>query len=227
MDIGILLYPQLTQLDATGPFEVFSRIPGCTVHLVAHTLDPVTSDTGLRILPTTTLAGCPPLTVVCVPGGPGDSAQLGDAAVLDFLRAQATHARFVTSVCTGALILGAAGLLDGYRATTYWAAHEALAEFGAVPVRARVVRDRDRITGGGVTAGIDFAFTVAAELAGETVAQALQLGLEYDPAPPFDSGSPAKAGASLVALVEAGDQSSQRRRLAAVSAAAAAWRESR
>lgn len=221
MQIGIVLYPRFTQLDAMGPFEVFSRIPGGTVHLVAHSTEPVRSDTGLRVLPTVAFEDCPPLDVVCVPGGPGDADHFDDDVLLGFLRNQAKHARYVTSVCTGALLLGAAGLLQGYRATTYWAAHEALAAFGATPVKARVVHDRDRITGGGVTAGIDFAFSVVAELVGAPVAQLLQLGLEYDPEPPFDTGSPEKAGPELVAMVKANNARNLEARKAAVEAAAA------
>lgn len=221
MQIGIVLFPRFTQLDALGPFEVFARIPGATAHLVARDRQPVTSDTGLQVLPTTTLAECPPLDVLCVPGGPGDAAAMGDEELLGFLRAQGQSARFVTSVCTGALILGAAGLLRGYRATTYWAALDDLARFGAVPVRQRVVRDRDRITGGGVTAGLDFAFTVVAELVGEPVARLLQLGIEYDPAPPFDAGSPEKAGPELVEQIRQLRGPAWAERAAALEAAAA------
>jgi cyclohexyl-isocyanide hydratase len=190
---GLLLFPRLTQLDMTGPFEVLSRIPGGTVHLLWKTLDPVRSDTGLAMLPDTTFAGCPPLDVVCVPGGPGVAALMEDEEVLGFLRAQAAGARFVTSVCTGALVLAAAGLLKGRRATTHWASHDFLAALGAVPEQGRVVRDGKFVTGGGVTAGIDFALSLAAELASPEVAQAIQLQIEYAPAPPFDAGSPETA----------------------------------
>jgi cyclohexyl-isocyanide hydratase len=191
--IGLLLFPGLTQLDLTGPFEVFSKLPDAAVHLLWKTLDPVRAETGMRILPDTTLADCPLLEVLCVPGGPGVSALMEDADVLDFLRAQAVGAQFVTSVCTGALVLGAAGLLRGRRATTHWASHDLLSAFGAIPTKGRVVRDGNLITGGGVTAGIDFALTVAAEIAGPDVAQAIQLQIEYAPAPPFEAGTPETA----------------------------------
>lgn len=203
MDIGLLLFPKLTQLDLTGPFEVFHRIPGARVHLVWKDLAPVHADSGLGLLPTTTLAACPPLDVVTVPGGFGQLPLMDDAEILDWLRAQAAHARYVTAVCTGALLLGAAGLLDGYRATTHWAFTELLADYGATLAPGRVVHDRDRITGGGVTAGIDFALAVAAQLAGPAVAQAIQLGLEYNPAPPFAAGHPDVADPAIVELVRA------------------------
>jgi cyclohexyl-isocyanide hydratase len=196
--IGLLLFPRLTQLDLTGPFEVFARTPGARVHLLWKSLDPVRSDTGLGLLPDTTLAACPALDVLCVPGGPGVAAVMEDAEVLDFLRARAAEARFVTSVCTGALVLGAAGLLRGKRATTHWASHDFLAALGATPVQARVVRDGRLITGGGVTAGIDFALTLVAELVSPEAAQAIQLGIEYAPAPPFAAGTPDQAPDSVL-----------------------------
>ncbi|MDB4962487.1 MAG: thiamine biosynthesis protein ThiJ [Myxococcales bacterium] len=199
--IGLLLYPRLTQLDLTGPYEVFHRIPDAQVHLVWKTTEPVHADSGLGLLPTTTFADCPKLDVLCVPGGFGQRLLMTDPAVLGFLRAQAETARYVTSVCTGALLLGAAGLLGGYAATTHWAYTDLLPMFGATHRPGRVVVDRTRITGGGVTAGIDFGLRVAAELAGEQVAQAIQLGLEYNPAPPFACGHPDVADPALVALV--------------------------
>ena len=191
--IGLLLFPRLTQLDLTGPFEVFAKMPGASVHLLWKSGEPVAAETGMRILPDTTLAECPPLDVLCVPGGPGVSAMMEDAEVLAFLREQAGRVRFLTSVCTGALILGAAGLLRGKRATTHWASHDLLGAFGAIPTKGRVVRDGNLITGGGVTAGIDFALTVVAELAGRATAQGIQLQIEYAPAPPFDAGTPETA----------------------------------
>jgi cyclohexyl-isocyanide hydratase len=190
LEIGLLLFPGLTQLDLTGPFEVLARLPGARVRLVWKTLDPVRADTGLTILPDTRCADCPPLDLIMVPGGPGVAALMEDAAVLDFLRRQAGGARYLASVCTGALVLGAAGLLRGRRATTHWASHDFLAALGATPVAARVVRDGPLFTGGGVTAGIDFALTIAAEIAGPEVAQAIQLQIEYAPAPPFTAGHP-------------------------------------
>ncbi|MBI2741845.1 MAG: DJ-1/PfpI family protein [Rhodospirillales bacterium] len=198
IQIGILLYPNVTQLDATGPAQVLSRVPGAQMHMIWKTRDPVPTDAGFSIVPTTTFADCPQLDVICVPGGGGQVAVMGDAEALDFLRKQAAKARYVTSVCTGSLILGAAGLLKGYKSACHWAWRDMLKDFGATPVAERVVRDRNRISGGGVTAGIDFGLTVAAELAGEEAAKSIQLVLEYDPQPPFDSGSPEKAGAERV-----------------------------
>jgi len=199
MHIGLLLFPRLTQLDLTGPYEVFTRVPDVTVHLVWKNRDPVASAPGLTILPTITYAECPPLDVICVPGGPGQIEMMEDAATLDFLRQQAVGAKWVTSVCTGSLILGAAGLLQGYRAATHWLSRDQLAQFGAIPVDARVVIDRNRVTGGGVTAGIDFALTLVALLCDEATAKTAQLTMEYDPAPPFTSGSPHTADPALVA----------------------------
>ena len=196
--IGILLYPNVTQLDATGPAQVLSRVPGAKMHMIWKTLDPVPTDAGFSIVPTTTFADCPKLDVICVPGGGGQVALMTDEETLDFLRKQAATARYVTSVCTGSLVLGAAGLLKGYKSACHWAWRDMLPAFGAIPVAERVVRDRNRISGGGVTAGIDFGLTVAAELAGEEVAKSIQLVLEYDPQPPFDSGSPEKAGVERV-----------------------------
>lgn len=203
MNLGMLLYPGLTQLDLTGPFEVFHRIPDAKVHLVWKDLQPVRADSGLALLPTTTLADCPPLDVVMVPGGFGQIPLMDDAAILDWLRVQAKTARYVTAVCTGSLLLGGAGLLDGYRATTHWAFTELLADYGATYTPGRVVVDRDRITGGGVTAGIDFGLTLAAQLAGDGVAKAIQLGLEYNPAPPFSCGHPDVAEPAVVDAVRA------------------------
>jgi cyclohexyl-isocyanide hydratase len=203
LHIGMLLFPGLTQLDLTGPFEVFHRIPDTKVHLVWKDLQPVRADSGLHLVPTTTIADCPPLDVVFVPGGWGQVALMTDEVVLGFLREHGARARYVTSVCTGALVLGAAGLLDGYQATTHWGFTQLLDVFGATHAPGRVVVDRNRITGGGVTAGIDFALQVAAELAGEATAKAIQLGIEYNPAPPFHSGHPDVADPELVARLRA------------------------
>lgn len=197
LQIGLILYPDLTQLDLTGPFEVFSRMPDAQVHLIWKTLEPIQSDTGLRLLPTTRMTDCPDLDVVCVPGGPGQIDLMQDEDVLGFLRRQGAKAKYVTSVCTGSLLLGAAGLLKGYRASTYWACTEMLAGYGAIYEKGRVVKDRNRITGGGVTAGIDFALTVVAELAGERAAKMIQLSIEYNPAPPFTCGHPDVADAEI------------------------------
>lgn len=196
--IGMLIFPKITQLDLTGPFETFARIPNAEVHLVWKNKDPVTSDIGLKILPTTTMAECPDLDVICVPGGPGQIDLMDDDEVISFVRAKGGKAKYVTSVCTGALVLGAAGLLDGYEAATHWMSAEQLPLFGAKPVKKRIAVDRNRITGGGITAGIDFGLYVAGILAGEDAAQRIQLFLEYDPEPPFDSGSPDTAPATVV-----------------------------
>lgn len=203
MNIGMLLYPDLTQLDLTGPLEVLHRIPGANLHLVWKDLQPVRADSGLRLLPTTTLADCPELDMVMVPGGFGQIALMQDEDVLGWLRTQGKAAKYVTSVCTGALLLGAAGLLEGYRATTHWAFTDLLAGFGATYTPGRVVIDRNRITGGGVTAGIDFGLVIAAQVAGEQAAKAIQLGLEYNPAPPFKGGHPDIAEPAIVATVRA------------------------
>lgn len=191
--VVFVLFPNLTQLDFTGPLQVLSRLPGAEVYLAAKTLEPVPTDVVLTLNPTITFADCPQADVICIPGGFGVDGAIQDAELIDFVRSQGAQARYVTSVCTGAFVLGAAGLLKAKRATTHWAYHEGLSEVGAIPVKERVVRDGNIFTGGGVTAGIDFAFTLAAEIAGEEFAKGLQLGLEYDPAPPFDAGSPEKA----------------------------------
>ncbi|MGY3110511.1 putative intracellular protease/amidase [Bradyrhizobium sp. LM6.9] len=157
LQIGLLVFPRVTQLDFTGPLQVFSSVPGVKLHLIWKRIEPVPSDSVLTLTPTTTFADCPQLDVICVPGGGGTNDLLNDEEVLDFLRRQAEGAKYVTSVCTGSLALGAAGLLKGYRAATHWSAMEMLGQFGATPTRTRVCIDRNRITGGGVTAGIDFA----------------------------------------------------------------------
>jgi cyclohexyl-isocyanide hydratase len=199
MEIGFLVFPKVQQLDLTGPYEVFASWPGARVRLVAKSRAPIASATGLVLTPDLTFEDCPQLDVICVPGGVGINPLLNDEETLAFLRRQASGARFVTSVCTGALVLGAAGLLRGKRATTHWASHNFLSAFGAIPVEARVVRDGDLMTGGGVTAGIDFALTLVAELGGVETAQKIQLALEYAPEPPFDAGTPASAPADVLA----------------------------
>jgi len=199
--IGMLLFPRLTQLDLTGPYEVLARLPDTVVHLVAHGLEPVKTDRGLMIVPTVTYVDCPPLDVLVVPGGPGQQELMEDAGVLEFVRRQAAHAQYVTSVCTGSLVLGAAGLLKGKRATCHWAAIDHLTALGAIPVHERVVMDGNVVTCAGVASGIDFALTLAAVLEGELVASEIQLQIEYDPAPPFRSGSPRTATAETVAAL--------------------------
>jgi len=217
LQIGLLAFPGVQQLDLTGPYEVFALLPNVEVHLVAETLDPVTSATGLVLTPSTTLAQCPKLDVICVPGGAGVNGLLTDDTILDFIRRQAATARYVTSVCTGSLVLGAAGLLKGRRATTHWGAHDLLAPFGAIPTQGRVVQDGNLITGGGVTAGIDFALTLVAELVSDDAARAIQLHLEYAPAPPFESGTPERARASVVASVREKLAASRREREAVIA----------
>jgi cyclohexyl-isocyanide hydratase len=201
--IGLLLYPGVTQLDATGPAQVLSRVPRAQIHMIAKARVPVETDAGFAILPTDDFVSCPPLDVICVPGGIGQAAVMRDAETLAFLKQQGDGARFVTSVCSGSLLLGAAGLLAGYRSACHWAFRDVLRAFGAEPVAERVVRDRNRMSGGGVTAGIDFGLTLAAELAGEDVAKEIQLFIEYNPAPPFDAGGPETAGPELEARVRA------------------------
>lgn len=197
--IGMLVFPGLTQLDMTGPYEVLARLPNTTVHLVAHTLDAVQTDRGMMILPSVTYSQCPQLDVVMVPGGPGQQNLMEDEVVLQFLRDQAKAAKYVTSVCTGSLVLGAAGLLRGRRATCHWAAIDHLKALGAIPVSERVVIDGNIVTGAGVASGLDFGLRLAAELDGEDVAREIQLQIEYDPAPPFTSGSPRTAAPETVA----------------------------
>ncbi|MFI5399973.1 MAG: DJ-1/PfpI family protein [SAR324 cluster bacterium] len=220
LHVGLLLFPELTQLDLTGPYEVFARMPDTQVHLVAEHSSPVRSDQGLTLVPTGTFASVPALDLVCVPGGTGIVHAIESAATLAFLRSQAETARYVTSVCTGALVLGAAGLLRGYRATTHWMSLDLLPLLGAIPVPDRIVMDRNRVTCGGVTAGIDFALRVAAELFSPAVAEGIQLTIEYDPEPPFRAGSPRTAPAEVVArAVERGRARQDARRHVLLEAA--------
>jgi cyclohexyl-isocyanide hydratase len=212
LQIGLVLFPKVTQLDFTGPLQVFSSIPGARLHLIWKRIEPVASDSVLALTPTTSFADCPQLDVICVPGGMGTDDMVNDEEMLDFLRRQADGAKYVTSVCTGSLVLGAAGLLRGFRATTHWTAMDYLAAFGAIPTRTRVCIDRNRITGGGVTAGIDFALTLVAHLVDRKTAEAIQLRLEYNPAPPFNAGSPDTAPAEIVALLREKIAPSQARR---------------
>lgn len=190
MNVGFVLFDDLTQLDFTGPLQVLHRMPGAKTHLVAKSLEPVGSDCGLALLPTCTFADAPAIDLLCVPGGFGVSGAIADAALMAFVRNAGAESTWVTSVCTGAFVLGAAGLLEGKKATTHWAYHDLLELVGAVPTHGRVVRDGNVFTGGGVTAGIDFALTLAAELHGAELAQRIALALEYDPNPPFGGGSP-------------------------------------
>jgi cyclohexyl-isocyanide hydratase len=219
LNIGFLAFPNLTQLDLTAPLQVLSRLPQASAHVVAKLNAPIASDCGLRILPTCSFADCPELDVICIPGGSGVADAVRDKETLDFVRSRAAGARYVTSVCTGAFVLGAAGLLKGRQATTHWAYTELLPLVGAVHKKARVVRDGNVITAGGVTSGLDFALVVAAELAGETVAQSIQLGLEYDPDPPFDAGHPDRAPEAVQAALAERYARSRSAYRAAVSAA--------
>lgn len=200
--IGFLLWDGLTQLDMTGPAQVLSRMPGAQLHYVWTSLDPVMSDCGLALVPTQTLESCPPLDMICVPGGAPVAPVMRNEAVLAWLRKQAGTASLVTSVCTGSLILAAAGLLRGYKAGCYWASGHQLSLFGAEFVEQRVVIDRNRITAGGVTSGIDFAFRVVEQLHGRDVAEAVQLSIEYDPQP-IAGGTPATARPEILAQVKA------------------------
>lgn len=199
MRFAMLLFPNITQLDLTGPHEVLARLPGVQVDLVARTRDPVTSETGMTITPTATFAELPHPDLVFCPGGYGQIAACDDGETLPWLREAGAHARWVTATCTGSLLLGAAGLLRGYRAATHWAFMELLPVVGAIPTHERVVIDRNRITSGGVTAGIDVALTIAAEIHGREAAEQIQLSLEYDPRPPFSAGHPDVARPELVA----------------------------
>ena len=217
IEIGFLVFPRVQQLDLTGPYEVLAMVPGARVHLVAKTPEPVATATGLVLTPTVHFAECPALDVVCVPGGSGVNPLMEDAETLGFLRRQAEGARYLTSVCTGALVLGAAGLLRGKRATTHWGAHDLLAALGAIPTQGRVVRDGNLITGGGVTAGIDFGLALAAELADEATAKAIQLHLEYAPAPPFDAGRPETAAPDILAATRERLAATRREREAIVA----------
>ncbi|WP_229955209.1 DJ-1/PfpI family protein [Parasphingorhabdus litoris] len=199
--IVFLLFDGITQLDFTGPAQFLARMPGAVVHTAAKAVQPIQTDSGFAMLPSTSLADCPPADLLCVPGGFGTRDVMQDEETLQFLRDQASKAQYITSVCTGSLALGAAGLLEGKRATSHWAYTSLLEKFGATYEPARVVKDGNVITAGGVTSGIDFALTVIAEIAGQQFAEAVQLGLEYDPDPPFNSGNPAVADPKLVQLL--------------------------
>jgi cyclohexyl-isocyanide hydratase len=196
--IGLVFYPGMTSLDMIGPQQVFSALPDVQIHRLWKTLDPIKTDDGMKILPDTTFENCPRLDTICIGGGLGQSAVEDDPEILAFLQKQGSTARFITSVCGGSLFLAKAGLLKGYRAATHWAIREQLASLGIEVGTERVVIDRNRISGGGVTAGIDFGLTIASILYGEEIAKITQLLIEYNPAPPFDVGSPEKAGAELV-----------------------------
>lgn len=217
--IVFVLFDNVTQLDFTGPAQFLSRLPGAQVHVAAATLDPVMTDCGFAILPTTTFADCPQAELLCVPGGLGVAPALGNAALINFVARQGNAATWVTSVCTGAFILGRAGLLSGKRATTHWGYTQLLGHFGTEHVAERVVRDGTIITAGGVTSGIDFALTVIAAVAGEETAKSIQLALEYDPAPPFAGGTAATSDPAIVAGMRARFYDAAAQRMAAALAA--------
>ncbi len=204
MDIAILIYDRFTALDAVGPYEVLSRLPDARVTFVAERPGPKRTDTGrVALTADASIADMPAPDIVLVPGGPGQSALMDDGPVHDWLRGAHETSTWTTSVCTGSLILAAAGLLQGRRATTHWAAMQELGSLGAEAVTERVVFDGKIVTAAGVSAGIDMALALAARIAGDELAQAIQLGIEYDPQPPFDAGSPAKAPAAIVEAVRA------------------------
>jgi cyclohexyl-isocyanide hydratase len=214
MKIGFLIFQNVTQLDFTAPFEVFARMPDAEVLLISKDMTPVISDKGLAILPTHTIQNCPQLDLICVPGGGGVNQVIEDEISLNFLKQQAQKAQYITSVCTGSLVLAVAGLLDGYKATTHWLSIDLLRKFKHIEViEERVVKDRNRFTGGGVTAGIDFALTVAAEIYGENIAKEIQLMIEYNPQPPFQSGSPRLVDADILENVIASRKEIQNQRL--------------
>jgi cyclohexyl-isocyanide hydratase len=203
-NIGFVIFPDLTQLDFTGPLQVLNRLPESKTHIVAKSLEPVPSDCGLSMVPTVTFRDCPQLDLICVPGGFGVVRAMTDPETVEFVKRQAIGASYITSVCTGAFVLGAAGLLAGRRATTHWAYTDLLPAVGATFEKARVVWDGNVVTAGGVTSGIDFALQIVAAIAGDDVAQAIQLGIEYDPAPPFASGHPDRAPDAIRQRVGAG-----------------------
>lgn len=219
--IAFLIYPEMTQLDFTGPAEVLGLMPDAEIVLVWKTLDPVRSDNGITFLPNTTLDDAALYDMVCVPGGIACTDLMEDEACLSWLREQAKSATYITSVCTGSLILAAAGLLTGYKAGCHWAWADYLTAFGATPTRERVVIDRNRITAGGVTAGIDFGFRIVEERLGRDMAEALLLGIEYDPAP-ISGGVPETARPEIVELVQANSALRHTDRQAVIARAAAA-----
>jgi cyclohexyl-isocyanide hydratase len=221
LQIGLVIFPKVTQLDFTGPLQVFSSVPGAKIHLIWKRIEPVATDSVMMLTPTVSFADCPQLDVICVPGGAGTDDMVNDEEMLDFLRKQAKSAKYITSVCTGSLVLGAAGLLQGYRAATHWTAVDCLEAFGATPAKTRVCVDRNRITGGGVTAGIDFALTLVSIMVDQKTAEAIQLRLEYNPAPPFNSGSPDTATPEVLALIKERIAPFQQRRRDAIERAAA------
>ena len=203
ISIGMWVFPGMTNLDFVGAHGIISRPPSAKVHIIGKTLDPIPDDAGNRILADTLYTDCPELDILFVGGGPGTEAMMQDPQILNFFRERAPRAKYITSVCTGSLVLGAAGLLRGYKAASHWTTIDILPTLGATVVRQRVVIDRNRITGGGVTAGIDFGLTLVDQIWGREMAETIQLANEYDPHPPFNAGSPLTAPAKVVANVRA------------------------
>ena len=204
--VGFLLFPGIQLLDFAGPYEIFAALPNCEIRLFCKTLEPVSCSSGPLLHPDTTLNDSYSLDVLCIPGGVGINALLLDDEVVSWIRQKASKTQWITSVCTGALLLGVAGLLEGRRTTTHWRYHDLLSTFNAIPVRERVVQDGNLITGGGVTAGIDFALAVVAALRGQPAAEAVQLALEYAPSPPFHAGQPKLAPTAVLRAVESRTQ---------------------
>ncbi|MCI3208648.1 dimethylglycine dehydrogenase [Pandoraea capi] len=207
--VGVVMFPGMTQLDMTGPLEVLSAVPGWTVDLVGEDLSPVTCGRGFQFVPTTDFSHAPQYNLLVVPGGPGVDHAMLNPKIVTFIREQAAHSDYVFGICTGSLLLGAAGCLKGVHASCHWQAVEFLTHFGAIPSRQRMTIDGRFFTSGGVTAGIDMALKVVGELVGETVAQGIQLLLEYDPEPPFNAGTPEVAPLAVVERLK--DASAQRR----------------
>lgn len=198
LSFGILIFPNVQLLDVAGPNDAFAGVPGAKVHLIWKSEEPIKTTSGMEIRPDTTFADCPKLDVLCVPGGGGVNPLLQDGDVLAFVRDQAKTAKYITSVCTGSLVLGMAGLLKGKKATCHWNALPFLAHMGATPTSGRVVKDGNIYTAGGITSGIDFGLEILADLFGEDEARTVQLAMEYAPAPPFDSGTPDKAAPAVI-----------------------------
>jgi cyclohexyl-isocyanide hydratase len=198
LSFGILIFPNVQLLDVAGPNDAFAAVPGAKVNLIWKNCDPVTTTSGMEIRANTTFSECPDLDVLCIPGGGGVNPLLQDEEVLGFVRGAAANARYITSVCTGSLVLGRAGLLKGKRATSHWNAVDFLPQLGAIPVRERVVKDGNLYTAGGITSGIDFGLEILAELLGEEEARTVQLAIEYAPAPPFSSGTPDEAAPEVI-----------------------------
>jgi cyclohexyl-isocyanide hydratase len=202
-NIVFVLFDNVTQLDFTGPIQFLSRLPGETVHVAAKSMTPIKTDCGFAIMPTVDFANCPQADIICVPGGHGVRDAIGDDEIVAFVRRQSEKAAWITSVCTGSFILGAAGLLNGKQATTHWGYTHLLEKFGATYQHARMVRDGNLITAGGVTSGIDFSLELIGIIAGLDVAQSIQLAMEYDPAPPFSGGTPETSPAAILDAIRA------------------------